>query len=275
MRRWTTLLYGIAGYVLFLGVFLYLVGFIGGCELAGFATPTALDGPRTTGLGRALAVDGLLVALFAVQHSVMARPRFKAWLTRYVPHAAERSTYVLATNAALLAMFVWWEPLGGRVWSVEHEAARAVIWCLYAAGWATVLVTTFLINHFDLFGLRQVWLEFRGREYTALPFVTPGPYRFIRHPLYVGWLLVFWSAPTMTASHLAFALGMTAYILIAIVFEERDLVRFHPGYAEYRRKVPMFVPRLARMGDAETSGAGAALNPSPLRGEGASVLRGG
>lgn len=239
MQRWATLLFGGASYALFLGVFLYLVGFLGG-----FLTPTTLDGPRTVPLTEALVVDGLLVLLFAVQHSVMARPGFKAWLTRVVPHSLERSTYVLATNVVLLAMFWQWRPLGGLVWHVDGAVGRALVWSLFGLGWATVLATTFLINHFDLFGLRQVWLRFRGRPYTHLPFVTPGPYRVIRHPLYVGWLTVFWATPTMTLAHLVFALGMTAYILVAIVFEERDLVAAHAGYADYRRRVPMLVPRL-------------------------------
>jgi protein-S-isoprenylcysteine O-methyltransferase Ste14 len=152
---------------------------------------------------------------------------------------------VLATNLALVLMFWQWRPWGVTVWNVEHAVARSAIWALFAFGWVTVLVTTFLINHFDLFGLRQTWLYFRGRPYTSLPFVTPGPYRFVRHPLYVGWLTVFWATPTMTLAHLLFAAGMTAYILKAITLEERDLVDAYPGYAEYRRRVPMFVPRLA------------------------------
>jgi protein-S-isoprenylcysteine O-methyltransferase Ste14 len=165
----------------------------------------------------------------------MARPGFKRWLTRFVPGPAERSTYVLLSSAALLLLFWQWRPLGGVVWDVPDEAARAAVFAVYAAGWLTVLGATFLINHFDLFGLRQVWLAFRGAPYTPLRFTTPGPYRLVRHPLYVGWLTVFWAAPTMTAAHLLFAAGMAAYILAAIRWEERDLVAAHPEYDSYRR----------------------------------------
>jgi protein-S-isoprenylcysteine O-methyltransferase Ste14 len=238
MKRILVLLYGVINYLCFLGVFLYAVGFIGG-----FLTPTRLDGPLQGSLAGALAVDTLLILLFGLQHSVMARPIFKETWTRLIPEPIERSTYVLFTNAALAVLFWQWRPLGGMIWDLQSPALRAAVWAIFAFGWLTVLATTFLINHFDLFGLRQVWLYFLRRPYTYLPFVTPGPYRYIRHPLYVGWLTAFWAAPTMTAAHLAFALGMTAYILVAIQFEERDLVRFHAGYAAYRQRTPMFVPR--------------------------------
>lgn len=241
MQRWLVLSYGVASYALFLAVFLYLCGWIGG-----FGVPTRLDGPASGPITTSLAVDGALIVLFGLQHSVMARPGFKRWWTRYIPNAAERSTYVLASNAALALLFWQWRPLGGVIWNVEHPAGRAVLWGVFACGWLTVLVTTFLINHFDLFGLRQVWLFFRSRPYTALPFVTPGPYRHIRHPLYFGWLTAFWATPTMTAAHLLFALGMTAYIFVAICYEERDLLAHHEGYAEYRRRVPMLIPRFGR-----------------------------
>jgi protein-S-isoprenylcysteine O-methyltransferase Ste14 len=174
----------------------------------------------------------------------MARPAFKRWLTRFIPEPAERSTYVLLSSVALFALFWQWQPLGGNVWEVKGDMARSVVLAVYAAGWVIVLATTFLINHFDLFGLRQVWLAFRGIPYTPLGFATPGPYRLVRHPLYIGWFTVFWAAPTMTAAHLIFALGMTAYILAAIRWEERDLVAAHPEYAAYRGRVPMLVPRL-------------------------------
>jgi protein-S-isoprenylcysteine O-methyltransferase Ste14 len=239
IRRLLLLTYGVLSYTLFLATSLYAVGFIGG-----FLTPTWLDGPRQGSLAAALAIDGGLLALFAVQHSGMARPGFKRWLIRFVPGPAERSTYVLLSSAALLVLFWQWRPLGGVVWEVPGEAARAAVSAVFAAGWLTVLGTTFLINHFDLFGLRQVWLAFRGVPYTPLRFTTPGPYRLVRHPLYVGWLTVFWAAPTMTAAHLLFAVGMTVYILAAIRWEERDLVAAHPEYAAYRRRVPMLLPRL-------------------------------
>ena len=207
VRRLLLLTYGTLCYVLSLATFLYAVGFVGG-----FLTPTRLDGPRRGSLAAALAIDVGLLALFAVQHSGMARPGFKRWLTRWVPGPAERSTYVLLSSAALLVLFWQWRPLGGVVWEVPGAAARAAVSAVYAAGWLTVLGTTFLINHLDLFGLRQVWLAFRGVPYTTLRFATPWPYRQVRHPLYVGWLTVFWAAPTMTAAHLLFAVGMAAYL---------------------------------------------------------------
>jgi protein-S-isoprenylcysteine O-methyltransferase Ste14 len=239
LRRFAILFYGTLSYVLFLAIFGYTVGFIGG-----FLTPTRLDGPRDGSLGAAFAIDAGLLLLFALQHSGMARPGFKRWLTRFIPGPAERSTYVLLTNAALAVLFWQWRPLGGTIWDVQGDAARAAVSAVFAIGWLIVLWATFLINHFDLFGLRQVWLAFRGVPYTPLRFTIPGPYRLVRHPLYVGWLMVFWAAPTMTASHLFFAIGISAYILAAIRWEERDLIAAHPEYAVYRRRVPMLVPRL-------------------------------
>jgi methanethiol S-methyltransferase len=254
-RRLLVLGYGVGAYALFLGTFLYAVGFIGG-----FLTPTQLDGPREGSLAGAVAADLGLLALFAVQHSGMARPRFKRWLTRFVPHAAERATYVLLSNVALLLMFVLWRPLGGVVWETEG-VTRAAVYAVFAAGWLIVLATTFLIDHFDLFGLRQAVLYARGREYTPPRFVTPAPYRWVRHPLYVGWLTVFWAAPTMTAAHLLFAVVTTAYILAAVKLEERDLVAAHPEYEAYRRRVPMLVPRLRR--DPATTAAGHTKEAQP------------
>ncbi len=239
VRRLALLTYGTLCYVLTVAIILYAVGFIGG-----FLTPTRLDGPREGSLAAALAIDAGLLLLFAVQHSGMARPRFKRWLTRFVPAPAERSTYGLLSCAALFLLFWLWRPLGGVVWEVTGPVARVAVLALYAAGWLVVLAVTFLISHFDLFGLRQVWLAFRGIPYTPPRFATPWPYRMVRHPLYVGWLTVFWAAPTMTAAHLLFAAGTTAYILAAIRWEERDLVAAHPEYAAYRRRVPMLLPRL-------------------------------
>lgn len=239
VRRLMLLTYGILCYILTLATLLYAVGFIGG-----FLTPTQLDGPRQDSLAAALAIDGGLLALFALQHSGMARAGFKQWLTRFIPTEAERSTYGLLSCAALLLLFWQWRPLGGVLWEVTDEAALAVVYAAFATGWLTVLGTTFLINHFDLFGLRQVWLAFRGVPYTPLRFTMPGPYRLVRHPLYVGWLTVFWAAPTMTAAHVLFAAGTTAYILAAIRWEERDLVAAYPEYAAYRQRVPMLLPQL-------------------------------
>jgi protein-S-isoprenylcysteine O-methyltransferase Ste14 len=239
VRRLVILTYGILCYILSLVAFVYAVGFIGG-----FLTPTLLDGPPQKTLAVALAINAGLLALFAVQHSGMARPSFKRWLTRFVPEPAERSTYVLLSSVALFVLFWQWQPLGGVVWEVSSESARAAVYALYAAGWAIVLATTFLLDHFDLFGLRQVWLAFRGIPYSPVRFATPWPYRLVRHPLYIGWFIVFWAAPTMTTAHLLFAVGTTAYILAAIRWEERDLVASHPEYAAYRLQVPMILPRL-------------------------------
>lgn len=234
-------LYGIFSYGLFLAVFLYAIGFIGG-----FLTPTILDGEATRPVLEALAIDLGLLTLFAVQHSVMARPAFKRWWTRYVPESVERSTYVLFSSLALAAMFWLWEPIGGVVWAAEGFARNVVIG-IYLFGWALLLYSTFLIDHFDLFGLKQVWRRLKGQDYVPPQFYIPSLYRVVRHPLYVGWLTIFWAAPTMTVAHLVFALVTTAYILFAIQLEERDLVdAFGDRYVRYRRETPMLIPRLWR-----------------------------
>lgn len=238
LKRVAFLIYGVLCYAIFFATFLYAVGFIGG-----FAVPTTLDGPRVGPLGASIAINAGLLGLFAVQHSVMARRWFKERWTRIVPQQIERSTYVLLSSLALIVLFWQWRPLGGVIWEVTDPVGRVVLWSLFGFGWALVLVSTFLINHFDLFGLRQVWLAFRERPYTALTFRTPGPYRLVRHPLYVGWFFAFWMTPKMTSAHLLFAVATTAYILIAIQFEERDLVHFHgDAYDDYRRRVPMLIP---------------------------------
>ena len=242
IKRILFFLYGSLSYVLFLGTFLYAIGFIGN-----FGVPRTLDGVASAPLGISLAIDVLLLTVFAVQHSVMARKWFKEWWTRVVPKPLERSTYVLFSSVALIAMFALWQPLGGVVWSVEDPSGRLVLRGLFAFGWALVLVSTFLINHFDLFGMRQVWLYLMGRPYTTLRFGTPGPYRLVRHPLYVGWLFAFWMTPVMTFAHLLFSIATTAYILLAIQLEERDLVREHgESYEEYRRSVPMLIPSIRK-----------------------------
>jgi protein-S-isoprenylcysteine O-methyltransferase Ste14 len=237
-KRLSIFLYGIICYAVFFATFLYAIGFIGN-----FGVPRTLDSSPGENFGASLLVDLGLLGLFAVQHSVMARPVFKRWFTRVVPESAERSTYVLFSSLALIALFALWQPLGGMVWTVQDATIRGAIWGAFAFGWMLVLVATFLINHFDLFGLRQVWLQLAGKPYTHLAFGTPGPYKLVRHPLYVGWLFVFWSTPTMTVSHLVFAIMTTAYILVAIQFEERDLVA-HLGqdYRSYRERVPMLIP---------------------------------
>lgn len=243
-RRILVLGYAAVAYALFLITFVYACGFVGN-----LGTPTALDGPPRGPLALDLVVNLGLLALFALQHSGMARPRFKSILTRVVPEPAERATYVLMSSLALLLLFWQWRPVGGIVWEVSGPVAWAAVHSLFAVGWATVLVTTFLINHFDLFGLRQAWLYFRGAPYAPLPFTTPGPYRLVRHPLYVGWLVAFWAAPVMSAAHLLFAGVITVYILVALRLEERDLIAAFPEYINYRRRVPMLVPGLGALRD--------------------------
>ncbi len=271
LKRSLFFVYGVAAYLVFLATFLYAIAFVGG-----FAVPSRLDGPLQTTLPAALAIDCLLLTIFAVQHSVMARRWFKERWTQIVPWAIERSTYVLCASLALLLLFWQWRPIGVQIWLVENATARVVLWALFAAGWATVLIVTCLISHFDLFGVRQVWLPLVGRPYTKVAFRTPMPYRFVRHPLYFGFLLAFWMTPSMTLAHLVFALATTAYIVLAIQFEERDLVHEHgAAYQEYRRHVPMLLPtgRSARRVHVDKRRAGAAtavgmlvlLSSSPSR----------
>jgi len=250
-KRISIFLYGVASYAVFFATFLYALGFVGN-----FAVPVTMDGTPALSTGKAIVIDMLLLGLFALQHSVMARPFFKRWLTRFIPESAERSTYVLMSSLALIALFIFWQPLGGEVWTVTDPALRGVLWGFFAFGWLLVLVATFLINHFDLFGLRQVWLQLIGRPYSHLKFGTPGPYKLVRHPLYLGWLFAFWATPTMTGTHLLFAFVTTAYILVAIQFEERDLVdALGEDYRSYRERVPMIIPspRMPRRAAAQTS----------------------
>src|SRR5580692_8585609 len=222
LKRFLFFGYGLTCYVVFLGTFLYAIAFVGG-----FLVERRLDEPLEPPLARAIAIDCALLAVFALQHSVMARRWFKERWTQIVPWAIERSTYVLCASLALLLLFWQWRPIGIQIWSVGNAGLRISLWTLFAAGWATVMVVTFLINHFDLFGLRQVWLPLAGKPYTRVSFRTPLPYRFVRHPLYFGFLLAFWMTPTMTLAHLLFACATTVYIVVAIQFEERDLVFEH------------------------------------------------
>lgn len=239
-KRISFFTHGVIAYAIFFGTYLYAIGFIGN-----FGVPKTLDSGAQGSFGTALIVNLLLLVVFAVQHSVMARPAFKKVWTRVVPNPIERSTYVLFSSLALILLFALWQPVGVTIWNVENSAARGLLYGLFGAGFLIVLVSTFLINHFDLFGLRQVYLYLRGREYTTLRFKTPLFYKHVRHPLYVGWLFAFWATPTMTVAHLVFAVMTTAYILVAIQFEERDLISIHGDrYAQYRREVPMLIPRL-------------------------------
>jgi methanethiol S-methyltransferase len=263
LKRSLFFVYGTFAYLIFLATFLYAIAFVGG-----FVVPTQLDGPSQGSIATALAVDAMLLAVFALQHSVMARRWFKERWTQVIPWAIERSTFVLCASAALLLLFWQWRAIGIQVWTVENDFARLTLWALFGAGWGTVLVMTFLINHFDLFGLRQVWLPLIGRPYTPVEFRTPLPYRIVRHPLYFGFLLAFWSTPHMTLAHLVFALATTAYIVLAIQFEERDLLSEHgAAYAEYRRKVPMLLPGMRRSAPprplASTSPAAGAAPSAP------------
>ncbi len=239
MVRAGIFIYGIVCYAVFLLVFLYGIGFIGG-----FVTPTSLDAVPTRPILAAIAIDFALLAVFALQHSGMARPAFKEWWTRFVPVAAERSTYVLLSSLALAALYGVWEPIGGEIWKVTAGGWYNVVVGVYLFGWALLLYTTFLIDHFDLFGLKQVWRQFIGAPYRAPQFHTPSLYKLVRHPLYIGWLIIFWAAPVMTVAHLIFAVGTTAYILIAIRFEEHDLeAALGPEYTAYRKRTPMLLPR--------------------------------
>lgn len=241
MRRFLIAGYAVLCYVAFLAVFVYAVGFVGG-----LGTPTSFDQAPTLPAAPAIAIDVALLLAFAAQHSVMARQWFKRAWTRLVPEAVERSTYVLVSSAAMALLFAAWQGVGPAIWHTEGFARTAVI-AIYLGGWALVFVATCLIDHFELFGLRQAFRAFRGRLHTPPAFRTPWLYRWVRHPLYVGWLVVFWAAPTMTVGHLVAAAAVTGYILVAIRLEERDLLRFHgDDYARYRQAVPMLIPRWRR-----------------------------
>jgi protein-S-isoprenylcysteine O-methyltransferase Ste14 len=242
--------YGFVTYGVFLLVFLYMIGFVadadfrvGGVDVVGKSIDRGGgDGTLTVA---AVVIDVALLALFGVQHSIMARPAFKRWWTRVIPPSAERSTYVLATNACLIVLVVAWRPITAEIWHVVAQPWRALLIAVGFVGWLMVLVSTFLIDHFDLFGLRQVVARLTGRRAVEHAFATPFLYRMVRHPIYTGFLIAFWAAPTMTLGHLVFAVGMTGYILLAVQFEERDLVRiFGDRYRDYRRRVPMLIPGL-------------------------------
>lgn len=247
MTRALAFLYGLASYAVFLGTFLYAVGFVGG-----FAVPKAIDSGPAGPAGTAVLVNLALLALFGLQHSVMARQGFKERWTRIVPEPVERSTYVLLSSLALIALFAFWRPLPATVWEVEATAGRAVLWGFFGAGWLVVLLGTFMIDHFDLFGLRQVWAYLKGEEYSPPEFQTTGFYRHVRHPLMTGFLVAFWATPEMSVGHLLFAGVTTAYVLVALQFEERDLEAFHgETYREYRRRTPMLIPGLKPGGDGD------------------------
>lgn len=239
MNRSLAVLYGGACYTAFLATFLYAIAFV-----AGFGVPKHIDNGAQTPLWTALAIDIGLLALFAVQHSGMARPAFKRWWTRFVPPAIERSTFVLVSSAVLALLFWLWRPLPQVVWHVDAGLARGVLWGVSLFGWLLVLTSSFTINHFELFGLRQVWMHALGRVAKDEPFVIRAMYRIVRHPLMLGFLIAFWVTPTMTIGHLLFTAVVTGYIFVAVKFlEERDLVAMHGDtYRDYQRKVPMLLP---------------------------------
>lgn len=240
MKRLSIFIYGTISYLIFFASFLYAIGWVGG-----FVVPTTLDGPATLPFTEAALINLGLLSLFALPHSVMARPAFKRWWTKFIPEAAERSTYVLQSSVLLFAVMIFWQPMGGMVWSVEATIATWTLYGLFGFGWGLVLITTFAFSHFDLFGLRQIWINLVGRDYTALEFETPLLYRLVRHPMYVGWFFAFWATPTMTSAHLLFAAVCSIYILVAIQLEERDLIKEHgDDYVDYKKQVPMIVPRL-------------------------------
>lgn len=237
MGRILALLYGLVCYAIFFVTFLYAIGFV-----SGFVVPKAIDSGPVGPLLPSLAIDVAVLGVFAIQHSLMARPAFKAWWTKAVPPAIERSTYVLFSSAALVLIFWAWRPIPTVLWSVGGPWGQVIL-ALAAAGWLTVLASTFLINHFDLFGLRQTWAYATGKETPPPEFRTPLFYRVVRHPLYLGFIVAFWAAPTMTLGHLIFAAATTAYILIAIQLEEHDLTAvFGDVYTSYRKRVSMIVP---------------------------------
>lgn len=238
MKRVLAFVYGVVSYLIFLFTFLYAIGFVGN-----IVVPRSIDSATPAPFSQALLINALLLGVFAVQHSVMARPGFKKWWTRIVPKPVERSTYVLLSSLALILLFWQWRMMPDVVWNVENPAGVYILWALFFLGWATVLMGTYLINHFDLFGLRQVNLYRRGEKYTELSFGTPFLYKIVRHPIMLGFIIAFWATPRMTVGHLVFTLATTAYILIAIQLEERDIVSVHgTAYEEYRKKVSMLLP---------------------------------
>ncbi len=252
MSRFLALLYGAASYAVFLATFLYAVAFV-----AGIGVPKHIDNGAPAPFLTALAIDLALLGLFAVQHSGMARPAFKRWWTRIVPAPIERSTFVLVSSLVLALLFWQWRPLSPLIWNVDGEIARAALYGLSALGWLLLLSSTFLINHFDLFGLRQVWFHARQRQAMDEPFVTRAFYRIVRHPLMLGFLIAFWATPTMSLGHLLFALMTTGYIVVAVKFlEERDLVALYGDtYRDYQRRVPMLLPWPKRQSSGSESGA--------------------
>jgi protein-S-isoprenylcysteine O-methyltransferase Ste14 len=242
MSRALSLLFAVICYAIFFATFLYLIGFVGDFSVL----PKTVDSPATSMVvGAAIIIDIALVALFGVQHSVMARQGFKRAWTKIIPRYIERSVFVLFSSIVLIVMFLFWQPIGNVIWNVQSAMAADVLWVLFWLGWGTILISTFLINHFELFGLQQAWDHLRGNEFAPPRFRTPFLYRWVRHPMMLGFFFAFWAIPQMTAGHLVLAIAMSAYILIALQYEERDLVTFlGPDYENYRSRVGMLIPRL-------------------------------
>ena len=238
MTRIPALLYGAICYVIFLASFLYAIGFVGN-----ILVPKGIDAGVPASLPVAMVVDAILLSIFALQHSVMARRGFKRWWTKIVPSSIERSTFVLFSSLALILIYWQWIPIPQSVWSVSNAALATILWIAFWLGWGIVLLSTFLINHFDLFGLHQVWNNYLGRSAPAPEFRSPFLYKFVRHPIYLGFVLAFWATPKMTVGHLLFAVATTGYMLIGIQLEERDLIAmFGTTYVEYKRRVSMIIP---------------------------------
>ncbi len=257
MGRGIAFLYGVVCYGIFFLAFLYLIGFLGN-----LLVPRSIDvGPVAT-TSVAFLINFVLIALFGIQHTVMARPGFKEKWTKIIPKSVERSTYVLISSLILILLYWQWRPMTGVIWEAEAVWAQNILWAVFFGGFLLVLLSTFVIDHFDLFGLRQVWFNLRQKAYSSSGFKVTFFYKFVRHPLYVGWIMSFWGIPKMTVGHLLFALGMTGYILIAIRYEERDLVKsLGDDYARYREKVPMLIPKFAKGHDTVKGSASTPQSP--------------
>lgn len=238
MDRILVVSYGLVSYLIFFLTFLYSIGFVGN-----MVVPKSIDSGLPDSLTISFLINLILLSIFAIQHSVMARPAFKSWWTKIIPEPIERSTYVLLSSLALILLFWLWRPIGDVVWDVNNVLGRNVLWALFWLGWLIVLFSTFLINHFDLFGLRQVYLYMKRQKYTHGSFKTPLLYKFVRHPIMLGFIIAFWATPQMTVGHLFFSIVTTLYILVALQLEERDLVGYHGiAYTEYQERVSMIIP---------------------------------